>query len=153
MVNSAVTEVPPGRGESCGAAASLWGGTKAAPARDVQTLPLVDPAVLQDLEDELGRSDLATNFAKDYVGLWEQREHRLAASLADADRDAALESVISLKVSSTMVGARRLAGLAQVLESAVRGGDLSGGLVRDLISVQGRATIEELRVQYLQHRV
>jgi HPt (histidine-containing phosphotransfer) domain-containing protein len=111
----------------------------------------VDPLVLHKLEDELGRPDLATNFAKDYVGMWEQRERRLLASLEEKDRPAALEAVISLKVSSTMVGARRLACLAQALESAVRRGEISGGVVRE-VSVHGRATVAELQAQYLQHR-
>ncbi|KRE76735.1 hypothetical protein ASG79_17695 [Arthrobacter sp. Soil761] len=115
-------------------------------------MPLVDPVVLQDLEDELGQPDLVTNFAKDYVRLWEQRERRLIASLANQDRAAALDAVISLKVSSTMVGALRLAGLAQALESAVRRGDLGGGFFPELISAHGWATVNELRAQYLQHR-
>ena len=87
----------------------------------------MDTGVLLDLEDQLGRADLATNFVKDYAALWEQRERRLAVSLAGEDRDAALDAVISLKVTSGMVGARRLAGLAQALERAVRRGDLNRG--------------------------
>lgn len=89
---------------------------------------------------------------KDYAALWEQREHRLTASLADEDRGAALDAAISLKVTSTMVGAPRLACLSVALESEVRAGDLSGGQsVLALISVHGRATVNELRARYLQH--
>lgn len=118
---------------------------------DRPALPLVDPLVLQELEAELGRPDLATNFAKDYVVMWERRERRLVASVQEEDLTAALDAVISLKVSSAMVGALRLAFLAQTLEASVRRGDISGGIVREL-SVHGRATVEELRAQYLQHR-
>lgn len=118
---------------------------------DRQALPLVDPLVLQELEEDLGRPDLATNFAKDYVVMWERRERRLIASVQEEDLTAALDAVISLKVSSTMVGALRLAFLAQTLEARVRSGDISGGIVREL-SVHGRATVEELQAQYLQHR-
>lgn len=138
--------------DPCGAVTSRPTDAGVLALGDVRTLPLLDPVVLQDLEDELGRPDLAAGFAKDYVGLWEQRERRLSASLAEEDLEAALDSAISLKVSSSMVGARRLASLAQVLESAVRGGELSGGPVRELISVHGKATMEELRAQYLQRR-
>jgi hypothetical protein len=111
----------------------------------------VDPLVLQELEEDLGRPDLATNFAKDYVVMWERRERRLIASVQEEDLTAALDAVISLKVSSAMVGALRLAFLAQTLEARVRSGDISGGIVREL-SVHGRATVEELQAQYLQHR-
>lgn len=113
----------------------------------------MDPAVLLELEDQLGRADLATNFAKDYAALWEQREYRLTASLADGDCDAALDAAISLKVTSTMIGALRLARLAQALESAVHAGDVNrGGSILALILVHGRATVNELRVEYLRHR-
>lgn len=121
--------------------------------RDGQNLPLVDTGVLLDLEDQLGRADLATNFVKDYAALWKQRERRLAVSLADEDIDAALDAVISLRVSSAMLGAHRLAGLAHALESAVREGDLGRGCsVLALISLYGRATINELQTRYLQQR-
>jgi hypothetical protein len=126
-------------------------GEGAALGGDREDLPLVDLLVLQELEEELGRPDLATNFAKDYVVMWERRERRLVASLQEEDHAAALDAVISLKVSSTMVGALRLACLAQALEGAVRRGEVSGGAVGEL-SVHGRATVEELQVQYLQHR-
>ena len=112
----------------------------------------MDPAVLQELKDELYPPALATNFAKDYVRFWPQRERRLIAALAAGDARAALDAAISVKVSSDMVGARRLAALARALEAAVRGGDLSGGPVRDLVSVDGRATVEELQARYLQYR-
>ncbi|MDQ0925667.1 HPt (histidine-containing phosphotransfer) domain-containing protein [Pseudarthrobacter sp. W1I19] len=152
MVISASPQTPSGGEKSTAATSEPQTPASAVPSDGSSNVPLVDPVVLQDLEHQLGQPDLATNFAKDYVGLWEQRERRLMASLAHEDRAAALDAAISLKVSSTMVGARRLAGLAQALESAVRGGDLSGGSVRELISVHGRATVEELQAQYLQHR-
>lgn len=107
--------------------------------------------MLQELADQLGGRYLAVKFAKDYIGLWEQRERRLTASLDEQDSDAALDAVISMKVSSAMVGALRLEGLARALEAAIRGGDFSGGSVLALIAVHGRATVDALQVQYLQH--
>lgn len=153
MFSSAASKELPGGEKSGDASTPVRTPTGATRADEGQNLPLVDPLVLQVLEDQLGRADLATNFAEDYAALWEQREHRLTASLADQDRDAALDVALSLKVTSTMVGALRLARLAQTLESAVRAGDLSrGDAVLALISTHGRATVDELRMQYLQHR-
>lgn len=115
-----------------------------------QALPLVDTAVLKVLEEQLGRADLARNFAQDYSALWGQRERRLVISLDGQDRAAALDAVISLKVSSAMVGGLRLARLAEALEGAVREGDLRyGATVLAMISVQGRATVNELQHVYL----
>ncbi|MDQ0826188.1 HPt (histidine-containing phosphotransfer) domain-containing protein [Arthrobacter sp. B2I5] len=152
MAISASPQGPPGGEKSTAAITDAWTAAQPVHDNDTHTVPLVDPVVLQDLEDELGQPELVTNFAKDYVRLWETRERRLTTSLANQDRAAALDAVISLRVSSTMVGALRLAGLAVALESAVRRGDLSGGFFGELISVQGRATVEELRERYLQHR-
>lgn len=120
---------------------------------DGQDMPLLDPAVLVEMGQTLGRPDLATNFARDYVALWDQRERRLTASIAGEDHDAALDAAISLKVTSAMIGALRLAHLAQALESAVRADDLSrGSAVLALISSYGQATVGELQVQHLQRR-
>lgn len=150
MVISAAHQGRPGGEESGGTfpSARMPAGT----ARG-QDLPLVDPEVLLEMEDALGRPDLATNFARDYVALWEQREQRLTSSLADEDCDAALDAAISLKVTSAMIGALRLAHLAQALESAVRANDLKrGDSILSLISDHGRATVAELQVQHLLHR-
>lgn len=110
----------------------------------------MDRTVLQALEEQLGRPDMARNFAKDYSALWGQRKRRLVDSLEREDQAAALDAAISLKVSSAMVGGLRLACLAQILETAVRHGDLRrGASVLALISIHGPATVNELQHQYL----
>lgn len=122
----------------------------AAPFPGSEQLPLVDGAVLHAMEEQLGRSDLARNFAKDYSALWGQRERRIVDSLEREDQTAALDAAISLKVSSAMVGGLRLASLAQMLETAVRHGDLRhGASVLAMISIHGPATVNELQHQYL----
>lgn len=110
----------------------------------------MDLGVLKVLEEQLGRPQMARNFAEDYSNLWGQRERRLVDSLQDGDRTAALDAAISLKVSSTMVGGVRLARLAEVLEDAVREGDLHyGALVLAMVSIHGPATVSELEHRYL----
>lgn len=110
----------------------------------------MDRTVLDDLEEQLGRSDMARDFAKDYSALWGQRARRLVDSLEREDQSAALDAAISLKVSSAMVGGLRLACLAQMLETAVRHGDLHHrASVLAMISIHGPATVYELERQYL----
>jgi hypothetical protein len=107
-------------------------------------LPLVDFGVLKVLEEQLGRAQMARDFAEDYSELWGQRERRLVESLQGGDRTAALDAVISLKVSSAMVGGLRLARFAEALEGAVRKGDLCFGasvaaMIRGLaVTLKGR---------------
>jgi len=115
-----------------------------------QELPLLDAAVLEDLEEQLWQPVIAWNFANDYVSMWGQRYRRLVASVERGDRVAALDAVISLKVSSPMVGALRLAYLAERLEAAVREGDLQdGAALLAMIAIHGRATVNELRLRYI----
>jgi hypothetical protein len=122
----------------------------AVPALGGPELPLLDAAVLHDMEEELGRLDLAWNFANDYAGMWVERQRCLVDSVEREDRMAALDAVISLKVSSAMVGGLRLARLAEALEADLRKGDLRDrASVLAMISLHGHATVKELRQRYL----
>lgn len=108
-------------------------------------VPLVDPEVLRDLADKLESQGIASRFASDYVDMWELRLSRLAAALQRNDFPAAVDAVISLRVASVMVGAARLAGLAQQVEDAVNRGDFTAG--RELLATVeacGVETVEEL---------
>ncbi|HCN21276.1 MAG TPA: hypothetical protein DIT15_03350, partial [Arthrobacter bacterium] len=80
----------------------------------------VEPEILAELETELDGPELARGFARDYAALWEQRFSRLAASVQAEDRPDALDAVISMRITSAMVGGIRLASLAQALEDAIR---------------------------------
>jgi hypothetical protein len=112
--------------------------------------PLLDAVVLHDMEEQLGRPDIAWNFANDYAGMWVERERCLVDSVEREDRMAALDAVISLKVSSAMVGGLRLARLAEALEATLRKGDLrDAASVLAMISLHGHATVKELRQRYL----
>lgn len=120
------------------------------PGHDGDELPLVDPVVLEDLEEQLDSPDIAQNFARDYARMWDQRRRSLAAALDRQDREAALDAVISLKISSAMVGGVRLARLAEELEDIIRRGDLDGGQVLvATIADHGSATVKELQLSYI----
>jgi HPt (histidine-containing phosphotransfer) domain-containing protein len=118
---------------------------------DGQDLPILNEAVLKELEDELACFELVCRFAADYVAMWEHRRGRLAAALEDQDREAVLDAAISMKVSSAMIGALRLARLAENVERATREGVLyRSENILTLIAEAGIATVEEIGHRYAQ---
>lgn len=82
-------------------------------------LPLVDPIALRVLAEDVG-PESAASFARDFVRIWPKRRDSLSAALGRNDYDAAHDAALSLRTSSTMVGAARLAGLACSLERHLR---------------------------------
>lgn len=112
--------------------------------------PLVDPAALQDLGVQLDSPTVAKGFARDYAKMWDQRYESLASAVTRGDQAAALDAVLSLKTSSTMVGGVRLAQLAGELEDAVRNGDMdqAQSLLGD-VAERGSETVEELQFGYV----
>ncbi len=113
-------------------------------------LPLVDAAVLEELEDELAGSGLAQRFARDYAAMWDLRCSRLAAAVDSQDSDSALDAAISLKISSAMVGGLRLAKLAELLEVLIRRGDFGQGQVlMKRVAHDGGQTVSELQSTYI----
>jgi HPt (histidine-containing phosphotransfer) domain-containing protein len=113
-------------------------------------LPLIDAAVLDELEDELAGTGLAKRFARDYAAMWDQRYSRLAAAVYSQDSESALDAAISLKISSAMVGGVRLAKLAELLETLIRLGDFGQGKVlMERVAMDGGLTITELQSTYI----
>ncbi|MBT2537106.1 Hpt domain-containing protein [Arthrobacter sp. ISL-69] len=118
--------------------------------RDDVELPLVDLAVLQDLEEQLAHPAVAQKFARDYATLWSQRHQKLAAALNRQDAAGALDAVISMKIASAMVGGLRLSRLAEQLEEFIRKGDLEKGhALIAAVELHGSATVKELRDTYI----
>ena len=117
---------------------------------DDADLPLVDLAVLQDLEEQLAHPAVAQKFARDYATLWSQRHQKLAAALKRQDGAAALDAVISMKIASAMVGGLRLSRLAEQLEEFIRRGDLENGYALiAAVEFHGSATVKELQDNYI----
>ena len=112
--------------------------------------PLVDPAALQDLGEQLNSAAVAKGFARDYAQMWDQRYDALATALDRRDQAAALDAVLSLKTSSSMVGGLRLAELAADLEEAIRSGHLAEAASRlDDVAARGSETVDELQFSYI----
>ncbi|CAI9412859.1 signal peptidase I [Nocardioides sp. T2.26MG-1] len=89
----------------------------------------LDDAALGRLADDLEDPAYPATFAARYQELLPQRLDRICAALGSeqdpADLDSALDAALSLKVSSTTVGARELERLATVIELSVRRHDLA----------------------------
>lgn len=86
-------------------------------------LPVLDPKSLADLGEELDSMPMAVAFLGDYLELLPERLASVSAAIRSADRAAALDRAISLKITSTMVGAMQLAALAEAMEPLVCAGD------------------------------
>ena len=83
--------------------------------------PLVDQSVLDRLREELDDDEgYCTVFVGNFIQLLPLRIGRLRLALTTGDLDGAVDAVLSLKTSSQMVGAERLAGLAMDLENEMR---------------------------------
>ena len=112
--------------------------------------PLVDPGALQDLGEQLDSPAVAKGFARDYAQMWEQRYESLATALDRRDQAAALDAVLSLKTSSSMVGGLRLAGLAARLEELIRSDRLAEAAAgMGEVAAHGSETMDELQVSYV----
>lgn len=115
-----------------------------------EVLPLVDLAVLSQLEHQLNDPGPVRAFARDYIMGFEARYLRLESSIRDQDLVAALDAALSLRNSSAMVGATRLSAMAASFETAVTTVDLASA--RSALSTIERCgfdTIDELESRYL----
>lgn len=112
--------------------------------------PLVDPSALQDLGEQVNSAAVAKGFARDYAQMWDQRYEALETALGQRDEAAALDAVLSLKTSSSMVGGVRLAELAAGLEELIRSGNLDDAVLRlGEVAARGSETVDELQFSYV----
>lgn len=112
--------------------------------------PLVDVAVLHDLERQMDSRSVVLGFVRDFIQLWEPRYERLAQALALPDPDIALDALLSLKTAAAMAGAVRLSGETERLETAVKQADADrvAGLLPVLARCGGE-TIQALLELYV----
>ncbi|ALE05167.1 hypothetical protein AL755_06210 [Arthrobacter sp. ERGS1:01] len=116
-----------------------------------QPLPLVSLATLRDLEASLdGEATLCRGFVRSYVNMWSPRYERLCGAVAEQNPEAAMDAALSLCSSSYMVGAQRLAGLAEDFITILKSGKASTA-VRALqpLGRCGEQTVCELVSQYI----
>lgn len=107
-------------------------------------LPLVDPTALRLLAEDVGERS-ASSFARDFTRIWPRRREALAAALAGTDLTVALDAALSLRTSSTMVGATRLAALTEELERRLLAdGPLAAAVLVPAVNACGELTVVEL---------
>ena len=113
-------------------------------------MPLLDLSVLHRLEDELGDPGRARTCAHEYLNVGDKRIQYLMRSVEHNDPDAAMDAVLSMRNSSFMVGASRLAQLAAELQHVIQNGDLASAheQAEELAEI-GQATIEAIQQGYL----
>jgi hypothetical protein len=83
----------------------------------------LDPTALTRLASELESTDLARSIARTYLRMLEGRLSRAALALAPRDDIAAMDVLLSLRVSSATVGLVRLESAVLCVIDAVRRGD------------------------------
>ena len=112
--------------------------------------PILDLAEFQLLEDQVDNPLVARTFAGDFAKLWAKRYEILAAAVERGDGDVALNAVLSLRTSSTMVGGVRLAVLAAQMEERIRKRELREArpLLKELAEC-GHLTVQELKDSYV----
>ena len=87
-----------------------------------QTARELDPAALTRLASELESADLARSIARTYLRLLESRLSRASDALARRDDTAAMDVLLSLRVSSATVGLVRLeSAVLGVIDAVLRG--------------------------------
>lgn len=70
---------------------------------------------LMDLTDQVGPAS-CREFVGNYISLWDSRYERLHRAVMGADDAAAMDVVLSIRISSEMAGAERLASLAHTAQ-------------------------------------
>lgn len=82
-------------------------------------LPALDRRPLKRLAKEMNSKEAARNFAASYTRLLPQRVDRISHALSAGNSDLAMDAVLSLKTSSSMVGALRMEQHCARLERAL----------------------------------
>jgi HPt (histidine-containing phosphotransfer) domain-containing protein len=123
------------------------------PTRDIH--PLLDLRALQTLEADLEDTEPVRGFVQDFISVWDERYRRLVEALAYASDKAAREKaarevLLSIKVSSVMLGAMQLNNAAETVElHLTRGNACVPDSLLNALGDCGRRTIQQLTQAYL----
>lgn len=83
-------------------------------------IPALEPCRLQALAEELGDSRPALRFLSTYLSMLPGRMLRISTGLCQGDREASMDAILSLKISSAMVGALETEDQCLAIETMIR---------------------------------
>jgi len=106
-------------------------------------LPVLDPQRVRHLGEELDSPVGAHSFLGTYLELLPDRLAAVCQAVRGGDEETAMDRALSLKVTSTMVGALQLAALAEAMEALVCRGDW--GAAEPLLDVLAPAVAAVLK--------
>lgn len=120
------------------------------PVPALERLPLLDVDELAELAAELGGHDeYAFEVVSAYAVMWPTRLANLTAAVAAENSLRARDAIGSIQVSSTMIGARRLAFAAEAFAELVDQGDFDiGRRALDAMTTIGGETVAEIRKRF-----
>lgn len=93
-------------------------------------MTVFDARTLQHLVEVTDSPDFVAGLVTTYRNLLDRRVERIIETVGRGDVEAALDAARSLKGGSLMTGAVELAGLATLIESDLRAGDLAASRSR-----------------------
>lgn len=80
----------------------------------------LEPCRLQALADELGDSTPALRFLSTYLSMLPDRIRSISSGLCTHDVNASMDAILSLKITSGMVGALETEGQCRAMEMMIR---------------------------------
>lgn len=83
-------------------------------------LALLEPAPLMALADDMGDPACAVNFLRDYLRMLPGRMARISTHLQEKDCEAAMDALLSLRVTSAMAGAQETERNCRAIEALIR---------------------------------
>ncbi|MCS4595028.1 glycosyltransferase [Brevibacterium sediminis] len=117
----------------------------------LQVVPLLDQNSLTELAEELeGRDEYAEEIVSRFALIWPRRLANLQQAVAAEDVLATSDAIASIRVSSTMVGARRLQVAAEDFTTLVESREFDAARAAlPRLSRVGDDTIVEIRSRFL----
>ncbi|SDW15715.1 hypothetical protein SAMN04487917_1202 [Arthrobacter sp. yr096] len=82
--------------------------------------PALEPCRLQTLADDLGDSQPALRFLSTYLSMLPGRILRISNGLCQHDADASMDAILSLRISSAMVGALETEDQCRAIETMIK---------------------------------
>ncbi len=117
----------------------------------LQVVPLLDQSSLTELAEELeGRDEYAVEIVSRFALIWPRRLANLQQAVAAEDVLATSDAIASIRVASTMLGARRLQVAAEDFTTLVESREFDAARAAlPRLSRVGDDTIVEIRARFL----